>query len=201
MPAHVLDMKMPSGSALHRYKRLIAVAVFLLLLFGLFEFSGIRDHFTLGFLQRVIREHQASGLLIFVLAFALGNLVQIPGWIFLAAAVLTLGEWWGGVITYVAACISCILTFFTIRLVGGNALRKLDSALAARLLSRLDADPVKNILLLRILFQTVPALNYALAMSGVRFRDYLVGTLLGLPLPIAVYCVFFDSLAKALTIV
>lgn len=190
-----------NGDTLHRHKRLIIVALFLILLFALFELSGARDHFTLGFLQGLIREHQLSGLLIFVLAFALGNLIQIPGWIFLAAAVLTLGEFWGGVVTYIAACVSCILTFFTIRLVGGNALRKLDSTLAVKLLNRLDTHPVKNILLLRMLFQTVPALNYTLAMSGVRFRAYLIGTLLGLPLPIALYCVFFDSLAKALKIV
>jgi len=55
--------------------------------------------------------------------------------------------------------------------------------------------------MLRIVFQSVPALNYTLALSGVRFRDYLTGTLLGLPLPIAVYCLFFDVLAKALNIV
>jgi len=194
-------MKLLNGKAMRPHMRLIAVVLFLLLLFVLFELSGARAHFTLGFLQQVIREHQTSGLLIFVLAFALGNLVQIPGWIFLAAAVLTLGEMWGGVVTYIAASISCIVTFFTIRLVGGNALRKLDSKLAVDLLGRLDAHPIKSILLLRMLFQTIPALNYTLAMSGVRFRPYLIGTLLGLPLPIAVYCVSFDLLAKALKIV
>ncbi|MHB1052062.1 MAG: hypothetical protein ACYCZT_03190 [Thiobacillus sp.] len=77
---------------MENYKRLIAVVLFLILLFAVFELSGARAHFTLEFLQQVIRDHQASGLLIFVLAFVLGNLIQIPGWIFLAAAVLTLGE-------------------------------------------------------------------------------------------------------------
>ena len=52
-----------------------------------------------------------------------------------------------------------------------------------------------------MLFQTAPALNYALAMSGVKFRNYLIGTLLGLPLPILVYCLFFDLLGKALNII
>ena len=51
-----------------------------------------------------------------------------------------------------------------------------------------------------MLFQTLPALNYALAMSGVKFRDYLIGTLLGLPLPIFLYCLFFDYLAVVLKI-
>ena len=36
----------------------------------------------------MILQHQISGLLMFVLLFSLGNLVQIPGWLFLAAAVL-----------------------------------------------------------------------------------------------------------------
>jgi uncharacterized membrane protein YdjX (TVP38/TMEM64 family) len=181
-------------------KRLTAVVLFLLVLFAVFEFTGLRAHFNLGFLQHTIRDHQASGLLIFVLAFALGNLVQIPGWVFLAAAVLALGQVWGGVVTYIAASISCIVTFFTIRFVGGDALRQLDSRVAVRLLGRLDAHPISSILLLRMLFQTVPALNYTLAMSGVRFRAYLMGTLLGLPIPIAVYCIFFDHLAKTLKI-
>ena len=193
-------MKNTLGQTMQPHKRLIAVVLFLVLLFALFDLSGARAHFSLSFLQQVIQEHQTSGLLIFVLAFALGNLIQIPGWVFLAAAVLTLGELWGGVATYIAASISCIVTFFIIRLVGGNALRQLDSKLAANLLCRLDAHPIRSILLLRMLFQTLPALNYTLAMSGVRFRPYLIGTLLGLPLPIAVYCVFFDSLAKGLKI-
>jgi uncharacterized membrane protein YdjX (TVP38/TMEM64 family) len=162
---------------MHRYKRLLAVFLFLGLLLAVFELSGLRDHFSLAFLQHRILENKISGLLIFILLFALGNLIQIPGWVFLAAAVLALGRMWGGIATYVAASLSCVMTFFTIRFVGGDAL------------------------LLRILFQTMPALNYALALSGVKFRNYLIGTLLGLPLPIILYCLFFDYLAKTLKIV
>ncbi len=151
-------------------------------------------------MQQRILENKISGLLIFVLLFSLGNLIQIPGWVFLAAAVLALGKTWGGIATYVAASVSCILTFLTIRWIGGDALRQLKNKTAARLLRQINAHPIKSVLLLRILFQTVPALNYALALSGVKFRDYLIGTLLGLPLPILLYCLFFDYLAKALKI-
>ena len=186
------------GSPMRVPIRLIAVVLFLLLLYAVFELSGLRAHFNLEFLQQTIRQHQVSGLLVFVLGFTLGNLIQIPGWLFLAAAVLTLGQFWGGLATYIAAGVSCVITFFTIRFVGGDALEKLDNTVAVNLLARLHAHPIRNILLLRLLFQTLPALNYTLAMSGVRFRDYLVGTLLGLPIPIALYCVFFDYLAMAL---
>lgn len=46
----------------------------------------------------------------------------------------------------------------------------------------------------------MPALNYLLALSGVGFRDYLFSTLMGLPLPIFLYCLFFDCLTILLNI-
>lgn len=183
-----------------QYGRLFAVALFLGVLLAAFEISGLRDHFNLAFLQQRIADNRVTGLLIFVLLFSLGNLIQIPGWIFLAASVLTLGRIWGGLATYAAACISCALTFLAIRLVGGNALRQVENKIAVRILGQLDARPIGSVMLLRILFQTVPVLNYALALSGIRFREYLIGTLIGLPLPIALYCLFFDYLARVLKI-
>ena len=180
--------------------RLLLVILFLVGLYGLFEALGIRDQFSLQMLQELILMHQVTGLLLFILLFALGNLIHIPGWLFLAAAVLALGRVHGGLATYLAATFSCVLTFFIIRLLGGHALRKLDSPLARRLLAHLDRRPLASIVALRMLFQTVPALNYSLALSGVRFRHYLLGTLLGLPLPIALYCLFFDHLAMWLNI-
>lgn len=188
-------------NCMSRYRQLWAVLLFLALSWLLFYSIGLRQHLSLAYLQQQILSHPVGGLVLFVLLFAVGNLAQIPGWLFLAAAVLALGKLWGGVATYVAACVSCCFSFGLIRLIGGDALRALDSRLAVNLLQRLDRHPLRSVLLLRMLFQTLPALNYALAMSGIRFRHYLLGTLLGLPLPIAAYCLFFELLAGWLHIV
>ncbi|MBC7378138.1 MAG: VTT domain-containing protein [Burkholderiaceae bacterium] len=179
------------------YKRLIAVVLFLGVLLAVFELSGLRDHLNLQYLHDTLVANQLLGLVLFTLVFALGNLIQIPGWIFLAAAVLALGRTMGGVATYVAAVVTCASTFVLIRLIGGNALRQMRGRVAAATLRQLDAHPVRSVTLSRLVFQTMPALNYVLAMSGVKFRSYLLGTLLGLPLPIALYCLFFDYLATA----
>jgi hypothetical protein len=56
---------------------------------------------------------------------------------------------------------------------------------ARRILSHLDGHPVRTIFLLRLLLWMAPQLNYALALSNVRFRSYLLGTALGLLAPIA----------------
>jgi uncharacterized membrane protein YdjX (TVP38/TMEM64 family) len=195
--SQVLDILI---SLVRRYRRLLGVGLFLGVLLTVFEVSGLRDHFNLTFMRQVILQHQIGGLMLFVLLFSLGNLIQIPGWVFLAAAVLTLGRVWGGAVTYVAAVTSCAFTFVTIRALGGDALRLLKNRVAVRLLRELDAHPIASVALLRILFQTVPALNYALAMSGIKFRTYLIGTLIGLPVPIALYCIFFDILVTGLRV-
>ena len=183
---------------MHPHRRLLAVLAFLAVLLTIVQLSGLRENFSLDFLQHQILAHQVAGLLAFVVLFSIGNLIQIPGWIFLAAAVLTLGKVAGGLATYVAASTSCVVTFLVIKAIGGDALRQLDNKVALRIFRHLDAHPVRSIALLRVLFQTVPALNYALALSGMQFRHYLVGTLIGLPVPITLYCLFFDYLAKVL---
>jgi uncharacterized membrane protein YdjX (TVP38/TMEM64 family) len=191
----------PTGAGvISPFQRIVIVGLFLGVLLAVFEVTGLRDQFSLEYLRQTILDNKVSGLFIFILVFALGNLIQIPGWVFLAAAVLELGRTWGGLATYIAASLSCVISFLLIRFVGGDALRQLNNRIATKILMQLDAHPVKSIVLLRVFFQTLPALNYALAMSGVRFRNYLLGTVLGLPLPIALYCIFFDYLAKALHI-
>ena len=97
---------------MHRYKRLLAVIAFLGLLLAVFQLSGLRGNFNLAFLHQKFLDNEVTGLLIFMALFALGNLIQIPGWIFLAAAVLSLGEAWGAVATYLGAMVSCVFTFW-----------------------------------------------------------------------------------------
>lgn len=118
------------------YERLFTVVAFLELLFAVFQILGLRENLSLAFLHQKFLDNVISGTLIFILLFALGNLIQIPGWVFLAAAVLALGEAWGGVVTYVVAVISCAFTFWLVRLIGGDALRQVNGKWAVRLLCR-----------------------------------------------------------------
>ena len=188
---------MPVSPALLRHRRLIGLLVFLLALAWLAYATGLRSRFSVPWLQQLLQDNLWTGLTLFVLLFCAGNIFQVPGWIFLAAAVLAFGRGNGGLATYVAANLSCLFTFVTVRLLGGNVAATLQNPYALRLLTQLQAHPVRNVVLLRTLFKTLPPLNYALALSGLKLRHYVLGTLLGLPLPIAVYCLFFDYLIKA----
>lgn len=183
---------------IRKYRRLMAVGLFLLTLFVIFELSGLRENFSLDYVRGILAENPWSGGILFVLLFCVGNLLQIPGWVFLAAAVLTLGNLYGGLLTYVASVISCLIIYGLIRALGGDALRELDSKLARKIFRYLDAYPLLSIIALRTFFQTAPPLNYSLALSGVQFRYYVIGTIVGLPIPIAIYCLAFEFLFRGI---
>ncbi|MBP0596623.1 VTT domain-containing protein [Herbaspirillum sp. LeCh32-8] len=181
-----------------RYRRILYLLLFLGFLLALFEWSGLRRNLSVEYLHQALEANLYRGLLLYIALFCLGNLLHIPGWIFLAGAVFSLGKIWGGVATYAAAVLSCCLTYFLIRAIGGDALRVIHNRWVVKILHRLDTHPVSSISALRVLCQTMPTVNYVLALSGVRFHHYLLGTLIGLPLPIALYCLFFDYLARIL---
>ena len=178
------------------YRRLLFVLLFLIVLWAVFRYSGLASHINAQFLQERFAQHKLVGLIIFTGLFAVGNLVHIPGWLFLVSAMVALGQAWGGLATYLAACVTCATTFGVVQLVGGQALRNMNGRISSQVFARLDARPVWNVFVLRLLFQTMPTMNYALALSGVRFSQYMLGTILGLPVPITLFSVFFGTLAQ-----
>jgi uncharacterized membrane protein YdjX (TVP38/TMEM64 family) len=91
-----------------------------------------------GFLHQKFVENTFTGLLIFIALFALGNLIQSPGWIFLVAAVLSLGKSWGVLATYIAAVVSCVFTFGVTSYLDGDALRQINNRYAVCVLQRLN---------------------------------------------------------------
>ena len=176
--------------------RLITIGAVLITLFIVVEVTGIRSSLAPQAIREIFMLNPLLSILIFCAIFSMGNLLYIPGWIFLVGAVFGLGKEWGGVVTYVAAIASCTLSYFIIKSVGGDALRSLDHKLAGKIFDQLDERPVFSITSLRMIFQTMPALNYALAMANIRFRHYILGTLAGLPIPIFIYCFFFELVFK-----
>lgn len=182
------------------HPRLLAAIAFVAVLFAAAHYSGLRDNLSVSYLRTVFLANPVEGSLIFIALFSLGNLMHVPGVVFLLPAVLTLGKFRGGGLVYLAANVSCMVTFLVFRWIGGNALQELKSPWARKLLAGLHQRPVKVVALLRVCLQTLPSLNVVLALSGIKLRHYLLGNALGLPFPITFYCFFFDALFGALAL-
>lgn len=178
--------------------RLGATVAFAITLGLIIELMGLRENFTLEYLRTTIEANLFVGIVIFIGLFALGNLIQIPGWIFMAGAILALGKVGGGLLTYAAAVFSCLVTYVIIGYIGKNALRSINNKYAKKLLGHLDTHPLRSIVLLRAFLGSSPILNYTLALSGVTFNHHIKGTLIGLAIPVFLHTLLFDFFAKHL---
>ena len=134
------------------------------------------------------------GWLVYICVFTLGELVQVPGFIFVGAASLAYGKVLGFFLAFFAAVISVCVSFAVVRTVGGKALAEFDNKLMKRMLARLDERPVMTVVSLRLVFWIAPPLNYALGLSNIGFRDYLIASAIGLIPPILGMTIFFDWL-------
>jgi uncharacterized membrane protein YdjX (TVP38/TMEM64 family) len=146
--------------------------------------------------RELVQNAGLAGVAIFFVAFAVGELLHVPGLVFVAAAVLSWGRAAGGVIAYAGAIGSVSLSFVVVRAIGGQPLAELKWRWARALLARLEQRPVVTVALLRTFMLLAPALNYALALSRVRYRDYLLGSAIGLTLPLTAMALFLEYLLR-----
>jgi uncharacterized membrane protein YdjX (TVP38/TMEM64 family) len=65
-----------------------------------------------------------------------------------------------------------------------------------RVLSHLEQRPLLSVALLRLVLQLNPVVNSALALSGIRYRDYILGSLIGFTPTILILAFLADRLEK-----
>ncbi len=170
--------------------RLVAVAVmFAALLFGA-KATGLADAFDAQGVREQIQAAGVWGVALYLVIFAAGELLHVPGMVFVAAGILAYGRVWGFGVAYLGSLVSVSASFLLVRLVGGRALRAIDKPFIKRMLDRLQERPVRTVIVLRLILWLAPPLNYALALTELRFRDHLLGSALGL-LPVLLAATFF----------
>jgi len=179
--------------------RIFFVISFMVILFILADATGLRERITTAYIKNLFLEHKLVGSVLFVSLFAIGNIFYIPGWVFLVGGILAVGKWYAGPLVFLGGVASSVLSYILVGLVGKDALRAFEKQrYAKKFFKHLDHKPIRTIILLRFIFQTAPFLNYALILSKVRFRDFWWGTFFGLPIPIFLYCVFYEVIFKNL---
>lgn len=187
--------ELPSAKPRTWLRLILALALVVsLVLVG--KWTGVTDDLSAERVRQMIDDAGAYGIVVFVAIFCVGELIQIPGLIFVAAGVYAYGQGLGGVISYLTAIASVVMSFVIVRLVGGQALRGIDKPWVKKILDGIDRQPIATVAVLRLVFIMSPPLNYALALSSIRFRDYLLGSALGLILPIGLFVILFDWAVK-----
>jgi uncharacterized membrane protein YdjX (TVP38/TMEM64 family) len=190
-----------AGRAVERFERsawerlrLPIVVVLFVGLYAVGRATGLVELVDAQTIREAVEGAGALGILLFVAIFTIGELLHVPGMVFVAGGILAWGRFDGFVVALAASIVSVCVSFLVVRAAGGEALSRIDRPLMRRLLGHLHARPIRTIVLLRAVFWLAPPLNYALALSSVRFRDYAIGSAVGLVVPVLLAAFFFDLL-------
>lgn len=184
------DTQAPSGKA--ALWRVGALAALLLGAWAVASATGLDQHLTTDAVRAAVAEAGFWGIPIYLGLAVLGALIQIPGMVFIAAAIVAFGQIQGSALGMIGALLAISTSFLVVRGVGGKPLGAIRSERARKLLAGLDRRPIRTTALLRLFFFLSPPLTYALALSNIRFRDYFLGSLLGLVAPLAVVTSLFN---------
>jgi uncharacterized membrane protein YdjX (TVP38/TMEM64 family) len=166
--------------------RLGALVVLLLGGWWLARVTGLSSQLSPERLRELVAAAGAWALIVFVGLFSVGLLVQVPGVVFLLLARVVWGPLEAFLVGYAGAVLSSAIVFAVVRGVGGAPLGEVRWGPAKKVLAGLERRPVLSVALLRTVLLLTPPLNYALALSGLRHRDHLLGSALGLVLPVSV---------------
>lgn len=159
------------------------------------KLTGLEEYADVERVRALMDSAGAWGVIAFVASFAVGELLHIPGLVFVGAASIAYGQGYGTLAAYVGAMASVTLSFLVVRAVGGQPLGDVRRPFMRKMLARLETRPILTVAVLRGVFWMSPALNYGLAMTKVRLREYLIGSALGLAIPIPIFVFFFEWIA------
>lgn len=179
-------------------RRLLAVTVLLLLLVAAWHWTPLRqwlDTQTLIAGFTVLRENPLSPLLVMG-AYLLGSLIAIPLSLLVVATLLVFGPVLGFCYALVGAELGAILTYGIGSLLGQDTVRSLAGSKLESVSRQLARQGLLAVAIVRLLpIAPFTVVNVVAGASHIRFRDFALGSVLGLAPGILALALFSDRLA------
>jgi uncharacterized membrane protein YdjX (TVP38/TMEM64 family) len=193
----VLEKAMHAGKTPRRG----IIKAFLLLAFFVVAFLAVRFTPIKGFLtaDQLGRLLESAGLwapFAFMLIYAAGVCLFVPGTVLTAIGALIFGAYWGFIYVWLGAMLGGSAAFLVGRTLGrefaasliGDRLRKYDDAIAR--------NGFATVLYLRLLYFPFTPLNFGMGLTKVRFWDYFAGTGLGILVGTFIFTFFVGTVKE-----
>ncbi|MBN1794818.1 MAG: TVP38/TMEM64 family protein [Candidatus Omnitrophica bacterium] len=118
---------------------------------------------------------------IYVVFYTLRPLVLFPAGVLSALGGVIFGRLWGTVYIIIGATLSALAEFFIARYFGRGAIARLLKGRAAAIDEAIERNGFKTVFLIRIIPNVAYDIqNYSLGLTRVTFRDYFLGTVIGI---------------------
>jgi len=172
------------------------LAAFIAAAIALVRFSALRDYLTADGLGRFLASAGLWAPLVYMLVYAVGVCLFVPGSVLTGIGAVIFGAYWGFVYVWIGAMIGASAAFLIGRTLGrdfaaslvGDRLRKYDDVIQRK--------GFATVLYLRLIYFPFTPMNFGMGLTKVSFRDYFFGTGLGILVGTFIFTFFIGSLKE-----
>jgi len=161
------------------FLKFFSLSAFIVTAVCLFHFTSFKDFLSPDALENLIEQSGFWAPLVFVLIHAASICLFLPASLLTVLGAAIFGAYWGFLYVWIGAMAGASGGFFIGRTLGrdfvsglmGNGLRKYDKAI--------ERNGFLTVLYLRLINLPFTPLNFGMGLTRVRFRDFILGTGLG----------------------
>jgi phospholipase D1/2 len=189
------------SQAHYSWLRLLVLVIGLIALAAAWRWTPMADQLDAGKIVSVLSNVRQSpmGPLLAVAAFVIGGLVVAPVTVLIVATALVFGPLLGFACSLVGTLLSAIVVYGIGRLMKRDTARWFSGSRLNRLSQRLARRGLVSIVAVRIIpVAPFTVVNLVAGVSHVSFRDFVLGTLVGMTPGLVAMVIFADRLHDAL---
>jgi uncharacterized membrane protein YdjX (TVP38/TMEM64 family) len=172
------------------------LVVFIVVAIYVIRFTPVRGFLTPEALSRVLEAAGIWAPLLYMLVYAVGVCLFVPGTLLTALGAAIFGAYWGFLYVWVGAMAGASTAFWIGRTLGrefaasliGDRLRKYDDAI--------ERNGFATTLYLRLVYFPFTPMNFGMGLTKVRFWDYVFGTGLGIIVGTFIFTFFVGTLKE-----
>jgi uncharacterized membrane protein YdjX (TVP38/TMEM64 family) len=177
----------------------LILAAFIVVAIYVIRFTPVKGFLTPEALSRFLEAAGIWAPLLYMLVYAVGVCLFVPGTLLTALGAAIFGAYWGFAYVWVGAMVGASAAFWIGRTLGrefaasliGDRLRKYDDAI--------ERNGFATTLYLRLVYFPFTPMNFGMGLTKVRFWDYVFGTGLGIIVGTFIFTFFVGTLKEVWT--
>ena len=174
--------------------KLIFLAIFIIGAILLVRLTPIKSYLTPEAMGSFLDEMGFWAPMVFILLYAAGACLFIPGTLLTGLGAAIFGPYWGFLWVWIGAMLGAGAAFFIGRTLGrefaasliGDKLKKYDDGI--------ERNGFATVLYLRLVYFPFTPMNFGMGLTKVRFWDYIAGTGLGIIVGTFIFTFFIGTL-------
>lgn len=177
--------------------KFLVLIILLALLIYFVRLSEYSDQINIKNIKSFINSFETLSFLAFILVYAIGVALSVPGIIFTFIGGILFGTFLGTILTTIGATIGAGIAFYVSRLLGRDFVESILKGNLKKIDNYIHNKGFKGILFVRIvpLFPYV-IINFGAGLCNIKFKDYIAATFIGVIPGAFIYTYLFATFGE-----